>query len=380
METVHSTIKIREIHAKQDVEKFLRFGFRVYADNSAWVPPLLEDTRRFLLGEGLFYDHCRHRLWVAEEEGQIVATLAAFCDENFQKHWNQRAGFLGFFEALPEKPEAVRELFEAGEEYLRQEGADFVYAPFNGYMANPLGLLVSAVNSYEATPIFLMPYNPSYYQDYLARLGYQQEKELIAYRMNLTDHTVAAQVDHFVQAAKNSPVRIEKFSKKAFARETERLSNIYSKTFQTHWGYAPQSAAEFAEIISPFRSILDPDLILFAVHEGQTIGFTICVPDYNPIVRKLQGNVNWLGGLPFLLQMRGLREARLIAIGVLNEWRGKDIAPNLAAHAFHHMRQKGYRQCEYSWVLKENHASRRVAEKFGGVDYRDYAVYSKKLV
>lgn len=364
------------ISSDQDIEKFIRFGWDVYKNNPFWVPPNVSETKNFLAGKGRFFDHCKHQLFVAKEKGNIVATVAAFYDQKLADHWKKKIGMIGFFEALPEKFDVVQALFLQAELFLRKLGVEVIQAPINGSIANPAGLLMNAFNQ---MPVFLMTYNPSYYRQYFSRLGYKPIKELIAYTMDLLDDRLKRKINYVLRRAQSSEVKIRKFDRTRFREDSNALAAIYSETFKDHWGYVPSSEEEMFEMLSPFKLVLDNDLVLFAEHEGKIIGFTLCVPDYNPIFKKLSGNFEFLNAFSFLYLSKKIREGRLIAIGVIPDWRGKNVAPLLIASAYDAMVRKGYTKCEYSWVFRENASSRNVATKFYSDDYRSYCVYEKKV-
>lgn len=329
------------------------------------------------MGKGHFFDHCRHRLFVLKEDSKIVATVAAFYDQNLVNHWKKKIGLLGFFEALPQKFDGVRLLFDRAEAYLTQEGAEVIQAPINGSIANPAGLLM---NGYNQTPVFLMTYNPSYYRQYFNRLGYRPAKELIAFTMDLLDGRLKRKVEFVLKRARaRSEIQIRPFDRHRFREESNHLAQIYALTFKGHWGYTPQSEEEVYEMLSPFKLALESDLILFAEHKGVPVGFVLTVPDYNPVFKKLSGNFDFLSPFSFLYLKKKIREARLIAIGVVPEWRGKELAPLLVAQVYKTLIDRGYTKCEYSWVFRENVSSQDVAKKFYSDAYKRYYVYEKQI-
>ena len=368
---------VEHIVNSQEIREFLKFGWEVYRNNRFWVPPIIQEAQKFLEGKTLFSKHCEHRIFVAKESGKIVATAAAFYDHNLVKAFGKPVGMIGFFEALPDKEAAVKALFEQTEEFLREKGAEFVWGPMNGGIANPVGLLA---NAYNQKPVFLMMYNHSYYHQYFRRFGYYPIKELIAYSADLMDGRLHRKIGFLLNRAKKSDIVIRPLNRKHFKEECVSLSHIYDETFKSHWGYAPQSEDEFYEIISPLKLAIDPDFILFAENEGNPIGFTLVVPDYNPVIKRLNGNFNLIGSLTFLRLKKKIHEARLIAIGVLPEWRGKRVAALLTAAVYGALIKKGYTKCEYSWVFRENISSQNVARKFDDDDYKHYFVYERNLL
>ena len=370
------SLQVERVRNEREIEQFIRFGWEVYQGNPLWVPPNVSETRNFLAGKGLFFEHCRHALFVAKENSKIVATAAAFYDNNLVAHWDKKVGLIGYFEALPDKFEAVQALFAKLESYLKSEGAEIIRTPVNGSIANPAGLLL---NSFNETPVFLMMYNPSYYRQYFRRLSYEPIKDLLAFTVDLLDGRLRRKSQFILKRAQNSEVRTRPFDRKRFEEESDLLARIYSETFKAHWGYAPQSEEEFYEILSPFKLALESDFIQFAEHEGKVVGFALGVPDYNPTFRRLNGNFDFLNVMSFLYLKRKIREGRLIAIGVVPEWRGKRIAPLLLASVFNAMMERGYIKCEYSWVFRENVSSQNVVRKFYSSDYKHYCVFEKKI-
>ena len=40
-------IDVKIVESKKDLKKFLKFPWKVYRDNSYWVPPLMKETKNF---------------------------------------------------------------------------------------------------------------------------------------------------------------------------------------------------------------------------------------------------------------------------------------------------------------------------------------------
>jgi len=369
-------IKIQEIDKNKQIDAFIRFAWQVYEKYPAWVPPLVEQTKAFLLGKSLFFQHCEHKLFVALKDDKIVATAAAFYDKDLTSHYKRKIGLIGYFEALPKQDKAVKELFKHAEKFLVDKGAKIIWAPFNGNII--FGLALSA-DAYDEYPLFLMPYNPPYYHSYFWKNGYKKLKETVAFTTDLMDDKVRRKISYVKRKARKSKVRIRPIDLKKFKEEIFRFGSIYGETFKKHWGYVPQSNEELYEMLEPFKMALEKDFVLFAEYKGKTIGFVLCAPDYNFILKNLDGNLNVLKLFAFLRLKKRIRKARLIAIGVSGGYRGQNIAPLLIANAYDAMIKKGYTTVEYSWVLAENIPSQKAIRKFHGKVYKHYAVYQKKL-
>ena len=369
-------IKVSRVECKKDVDQFIRFFWDVYKKNPRWVPPIIQQLKPFLLGKSKFFDHCEYELFIATRNKKIVAVAGAFYDQNLIEHYHEPIGTIGYFEALPDEYEPVKQLFDNCEKYLYQKGAHSVWSPQNGNIMYGVGL---AADAFDSEPLFMMPYSPPYYQKYFLRSGYKKFKDLIAFTIDLIDLKVQRKINYIKHRALQSPVKIRPIDLKDYKQEIYRLSHIYSETFKNHWGYVPQSKEETFEMFEPFRMAIDKDFILFAEFQGEIIGFILCVPNFNPVVKQLDGNLGMMNIFNFYRQKRKIRNVRGIAMGVAREHRKQNVAPILIANAFGAMIDKGYTTIEYSWVLKENLASQTVAGKFNGKLYKNYEVYQKLL-
>ncbi|KAB2833018.1 MAG: aminotransferase class I/II-fold pyridoxal phosphate-dependent enzyme, partial [Candidatus Dadabacteria bacterium] len=124
---------VREITSKEDIEKSVRLSWKVYKDYPAWVPYfLIKDQVKLISNDYFYFRKVYGKRFVAEENGEIVATVSAFIDNYYNRYHDTSAGFLGFFEALPDKEEAVGLLLGKAEEFLTGEGCREILGPVNG--------------------------------------------------------------------------------------------------------------------------------------------------------------------------------------------------------------------------------------------------------
>jgi len=370
------TVTVRKLKKGEDVSGFMRFPWEVYKNYPMWVPPIIQQVKPFLSGQSKFFNHCEYDLFIAQKDKKTIATAAIFIERNLSKHCLQPIGLIGHFEALPDEHKGVGQLFKELERNLTDRGVKSIWSPFNGNIMYGAGL---GADAYDSEPLFMMPYTPPYYQAYFSRNGYAKHKKLLAYTIDLIDLKLKRKINYIKRRAKDAEVKIRPMDLKNFKEEVFRFSKIYSETFSKHWGYAPQSKEETFEMFEPFRMALEKDFVLFAEYKGETIGFVLCAPNFNSVIKELNGNLGAMNIFNFYRKKRDIKKARLIAVGVRAKYRKQNIAPLLIANAFGSMIEKGYSTVEYSWVLKENIASQRAVSKFYGKLYKSYDVYRKNM-
>jgi GNAT superfamily N-acetyltransferase len=66
-----------------------------------------------------------------------------------------------------------------------------------------------------------------------------------------------------------------------FDDEIETIRRIFNAAFVGFWGFAPVEPDEFRRIAEGFRSVLDPELIVFAEVDGESVGYLMAIPDVN---------------------------------------------------------------------------------------------------
>jgi hypothetical protein len=93
-------------------------------------------------------------------------------------------------------------------------------------------------------------------------------------------------------------------------------------------------------------------LILFAHRGEEPIGFSVSLPDFNEVLKHLNGKVGLWGGLKFLYYSRKIHTIRVMLLGVKQAFQKKGVEGLLYFETFKRGIRKGYTQAECSWVLE----------------------------
>lgn len=248
----------------------------------------------------------------------------------------------------------------------------------NPSINDELGLLV---DGFDRPPFVLMPYNPPYYETFYRELGLEKARDLFAY---------------YISASVTSPERIEKIASRVqkatgltlrsvnlahLREELKSIGEIYNSTLNRNWGFIPITEEELAAVAQDLRPILDPEMVLIAEKEGRAVGFSIAIPNINEFLWMTRGSGSWLRILKFLWHLKTKRpkEARLLLLGIIPEFRNKGIASLFYFETL--KRGKGkFIGGELSWIDEDNEEIIRAIELMGGKCYKTYRIFEKKLV
>ena len=68
------------------------------------------------------------------------------------------------------------------------------------------------------------------------------------------------------------------------------------------------------------RYLIIPSLAVAAEIDGKLVGAVFAMPDYNPIIRKIDGRLFPFGAIRLLMSKRKIKKIRLISTNVLPEY------------------------------------------------------------
>ena len=372
-----STTGITIVTTGEEKKKFLEFPYTHYKDDPHFVPPLRLDQKKLLdTKKNSFYKNAEVVTSIAEHNGEIAGRISATVDHRFNAHHKRKTGHFGFFECIDHQPTANL-LFRVAEDWLREKGMEDVLGPASPGMMDVLGLLVEG---FDKDPYIMMPYNKPYYDKQLKNAGYEVDMELLAFLMKL-ENIPWDRLERAKQIVyKRVPgLSFRQVNLKKINAEIDIVRKIYVEAWSNNWGFLPLTKEEFSELADDLKMILDPEIAHIAEVDGKPVGFSISLPNLNPIFKNLNGNLFPFGIFKILLGKRKVLQVRTALMGVLPEYQGRGIEALLNQQTIELGSKKGYNEAELSWVLASNKEMIRVAERLGATIDKRYSMYSKQL-
>lgn len=370
-------IRIEATTSKQERMAFIKFPWRIYRGHPNWVPPLLMDMKKLLdPKKNPFFHHSEVELFVARRNGDIAGRIAAILNRNHNAFHNEKTAFFGFFETVNDRDVATA-LLEQVEEWSRRRGMSLLRGPANPSTNDTCGFLVDA---FDSPPVIMMPYNPPYYLELVEQAGYQKAKDLYAYYMRHETQLPPQLIEATDRAAHDEGLVIRSLNMRRFDEELERVKRIYNVAWERNWGFVPMTDEEFAYMAHELKPAVDPELVLFAEVNGEPAGFSLALPDYNQILKKLNGRLLPFGIFRLLLERRKIKGIRVITLGVIPKfWKSRMIAPSFYRRTYEVGVRKGYEWGEFSWILEDNVLMNRALTRLGARRYKTYRMYEKPL-
>ena len=374
-----SNIEVSTVRSKKERNDFIKFPWRVYENDPAWVPPLIVERRQFLdRNKHPFYQHGDAALFLAKRNGQIVGRIMASDDPNYNALHKTKVGCFGLFDAIDDV-DVAKALFDAVTNWLRDRGQTEIMGPIDYSTNYVCGLLI---DGFEHSPTLLTAHNPPYYARLIEAYGFEKEVDWYAWWFDPKNAPVS-RLRRLVDARmRRTRVKIRPINVKALATESRRLADVFNKAWENNWGFVPFTVAEAEHMATEMRPIVDPRMTLIAEVDDAPVAFVICVPDMNVALRKINGRLTRFGfpvGLIKLLWYRHkIRKARFVALGVLEKFRRTGIAEMLVLQVMEEGASRGF-TAELSMTLEDNVMVNRFIETMGAKQYKKYRIYRRPI-
>ncbi len=369
-------LQIRPVHSKAELDAFIKLPFRLYADESRWVAPLVFERRRFLdRRRNPFFEHARAEYFLAWRDGRPVGRITAQVDENFQAFQENAWGFFGFFES-EDDPEVARALLDTAREWLRNEHCDHMVGPCDFTTNDPCGILIEG---FERVPLILQPWTPRHYPALLEGAGLAKAMDLNMWEIHISDREkVHPAIFAAADSIGASGITVRNMRKKDLQAEVARFIDVYHSAWEDNWGFVPLTDNEVRHYVKEIRPVLSEDWAWLAEKDGEVVGAAVTLPDYNQVLKHLNGRLLPFGWIRALYWQRKISRVRQFALGVKPEFQHSGIAARLYTVHFEAAEKTGIHLAELGWILETNPINHAL-EGLNGRIVRRHRIYETPL-
>lgn len=373
-----STYEVKRVEDKKQKREFMELIWRLYKGDPNWVPPLRMNQEELVgFRRHPFYENAKCRPFLVYKDGEVVGRILGIVNHGHNQRFQEKRGFFGFFDCINDQ-EAANQLFRAAALYLKDEGMTDVRGPCNPSLNYEIGTLVEG---FDTPPTFMMTYNWPYYDKLITNYGFAKTQDLYAYdgHIDMLD-TLDPKLKFVIEEVKRRfNVKLRPASTRNFGKEIALFLNIYNQALQSTWGFVPLSDAECKAIGFSLKFLIDPRVTSIIEVDGKPVGIGLGLPDYNPLIKKIDGRLFPFGFLRLLMGRRKLTRIRMISTNVIPEYQRWGLGLVALERMLPDCLKMGIREAEFSWVLESNHLSRGSLERAGTRRTKTYRLYDRTL-
>jgi len=369
-------IVIKKVETIQDKEKFLTFPWKVYQDDPIWVPPLLPERRDLLdPDKSAFLKRADADFFLAYRAGDLAGTICAAEDPPTNQKRGTKECVFGFLEYI-EDYDVFTALIETVRNWGQERGLDTLYGPWNLDYEDAYGVLIEGR---DVPPVIMCGHSPEYYQGFMDRYGFVPARaQNLALRISLEESPQYRRMLRLAERVKKQgKIKVRPADFNQWDREVGIVHGLLGRALAHLEDSIGWHRESLERTLAPFKTIADPNLILFAEVDGQTVGFLPGVPNLNEFFIKINGLKYPWNYLQLLWMMRFDQPDSLSAksILVLPEYWNRGVVILLMEEMYHRAQEQGYKWIDMSITSADNPTSVLTAEKLGAEIYKRWQVY-----
>lgn len=241
--------------------------------------------------------------------------------------------YLGF--SLPNRNKAVDSFYEKG-----------IFAPTD---PEHIGVMTSALNKRIESMFSDSSLTPIYR------------------RYDSLETTMTAEVQsNLLRELQDQPKEFEirEFKKCQAKKDLSIMNRLVNACFSEHFDFCPLTDDENWDIMKWCLLLWQKGNFLFLMKGSQEIGFAFGLMDYNQVFR---GRYDLLNFCRFILHRRRISRARLIHIGILQQYRGRKLVKYLRHRLILNLAGIGAKVIESSYIDQDNVASLQNVKSTGAI-------------
>jgi GNAT superfamily N-acetyltransferase len=238
------------------------------------------------------------------------------------------------------------------------------------------------IDAFDKPPTFMMVYNKPYYAKLIESQGFVKSQDLLAYyceksMLGNMNPKLQLVVD---EAHKRFPDMVtRRVNTKHIKQDLETFVHLYNEGLRSVWGFVPMSDTEAASVASSLKLLIIPELTTVIEIGGKAVAICFSMLDYNPIIKKINGNLFPFGIFYLLFGKRTIKKARIIGAYVSPEYQRWGLGIVLMSRMLPDILNWGITEAEFSYVVESNRPSRGTLERGGAILDKTYRMYDREL-
>ncbi len=357
-------MQMHEVKTNADKQAFLRLPDGINKNSPNWIKPLDKDIEEvFDPAKNKFFKKGECIRWLLKgDNNRVIGRIAAFVNKQYKQ--DQPTGGVGFFDCIDDQ-NAADFMFDHCKNWLQERGMEAMDGPINfGERERWWGLLVEGFQE----PLYGMNYNPEYYKDLFANYGFEVYYDQICFALKVKNRLEGKFYEAFEKYSKLREYTATRIDKRQLDKFAKDFTYIYNKAWSGHGGGKQLEEKTVRKMFNAMEAVIDEDVMWFAYHNDEPIGFWVNLPDLNQYFKHLNGKFGILQKLHFLWLKTFGKCTRFVGLvfGVIPEYQGTGVDGFLIMSGGNVIQKAGkYIDYEMQWIGDFNPKMINIAEHLG---------------
>lgn len=369
-------IEVRHVETPAEKRRFLNFPWKLYRGDPLWVAPIFSEREKATdPARGHFFQGGYADFYIVYKDGRPAGTICC----SHEQAGDPCECSLGFFECENDY-EVAEALFQQAECWARAHGLTMLCGTYNLDREDGRGILIEGRD--RPAPI-LCGHNPPYYGSFFERHGFvKRHDDGLAYACPLDERSPRMQRLYRLaeRVRQRKDFRVRQANMRDVDAEIDLILVLQNRGLEHLAGVVPYDRAAVEGMVLPLKDLADPELVLFAEADGQTVGWFPAIPNFNEVLIHLNG-LRHPWDYAKALRYRKLKPKCLAikSVAVLPEYWDTGVAVLLFAEMVKRANRKGYEWADLSLTGEDNPDTVDLAHHMGAKIYKRYRFYRKEI-
>ncbi len=367
-------VDVVPVESKSQLKQFIEYPHQLYKNEAAYVPALdIERNEFFDTEKNPFYKGAKVQLFLAVRGHVVCGRIATCVNYRHNDFHGEKTGFFGFLDC-PDDYEIASRLLKVAMITLKKEGMETMRGPMNFSTNHEIGFLVE---NFEDPPQVMMTWNKPYLPALAEKFGLKKVMDLLGFYID----EEALSLDRHGKVTKRllerQKITIRTIRMNDFDNEVKLINRIYNEAWERNWGFVPMELEEFNYMAKNLKELVDPKLVIIAMHGERPVGFCLALPDINQALIHTSGHLLPFGLFQILWHTKvsnKVNRLRMITMGVVHDYHKKGVDAALYVHTAQAGMKAGYVSAELSWILETNELMVAAATALGCRLYKRYRI------
>ena len=321
-----SSIDIRRVTNRKELEQFVQFHYDLYRGNTCAVPFLFSDEMGTLRKDkNPSFECCDAEYFMAFKDGKMVGRVAAIINRRANERWDRNQVRFGWFDFIDDI-EVSKALLKTVEDWGREQGMTEIAGPLGFIDTDREGMLIEG---FDQLSTMYVNYNYPYYPQHMERIsGFEKDNDYVEMKVKVPEVVPEKFSKITEMVRKRYGLRVHKFTRRELVDDGygRKIFDLLNATYKDLYGFSQLSDRQIDKLVNDYIKIADLNLVT-AIFDGDNIvGFGITFPSFSRAMQKTRDGrflpFGWWHMLK-ILKWHRTNIVDLLLIGVLPEYRSK---------------------------------------------------------
>ena len=374
-------IEVVKVKTRKQQKQFLDFPLDLYHGNKCFIAPLYMDEKKIFRSDYVYVESCDTEFFLAYKDGVPAGRIQAIVQKDANAKNNEKRCRFTRYDVIHDL-EVSRALFEAAENWAREQGMDTICGPLGYSDLEKEGLLI---DGFDVPATFETPYNGPWYQKHIEQLGYEKEVDYTgSFLYGAESEETLEEMDQLVKFIfKRYKLHFgeARTGKEFLKKYADGVFDLIDKSYEGLYGTVPFTPGMRQLVLDNFGLVISPKYAAIILDENdKPVCFGLSIPSLAPAFAGTRGHLTPGVVWRLLKCLWRPRTIDMCLIGADPEYLNRGISAALSVAVMKMFRDNPQIKYADSLLnLEDNWAIQNQWKRFKRDVVKRYRCYMKKL-